>query len=292
MIGPQVMDTLALRVRDRHLIRLAVQQAYTGKTASSAEDLVVVQAVLEGFWEPRVGSTDKQALLGIGRAIAKLLDLVRKAPRAWEAIKQALGLDELEGLGWREKAKVLGAKLKELATAGKKALGASLKKMVSTFPLSLFFVPQNKAPGLTDLLARIFHKSPRMRALLEKIRGGAEKVDVWLKKYVPRLSRALYAAVFIWVWLNVAELSWDVEGILAGFTGRISLGDLLASLPESGIGFIAASFGLGYGALPYALIARIIWLVANRYLEWVPGKGLKVKWQAMGVPERDELVPT
>ena len=61
-------------------------------------------------------------------------------------------------------------------------------------------------------------------------------------------------------------------------------------MPESGIGLIAASFGLGYGALPVTLIARFIWLVANHYLEWIPGKGLKVRWSAMDVDQPDELV--
>lgn len=287
------MDALAYRIRDRFLIERAVHQLYTTDTrvAAWAPPEPVVKAVVYGFWEPRVGSTDRQAFLGIARAVKRLLDLFKRAPRAWEAIKEGLGLGDLEGLGWTDKAKLLGAKLKELATAGRKALGKVLKGVTTTFPLSLFFVPANKAPGLTDLVARILQKSPRIRALLEKIHGGAEKVDALFKRYIPRLSRVLYSAIFIWVWMNVAELSWDVEGILAGFTGRISLGELLASLPESGVGAIAASFGLGYGALPYALVARLIWLVVNRYIEWAPGKGFKVRWDLMGVQERPELVP-
>lgn len=281
------MDALAYRVRDRWLISRAVAGSYTGsmRVAAWAPPAHEVEALVTAFWETRVGSTDREAAGGISKAIKTLLALVKKAPKAWESIKQTLGIDSLNPVA-------LMKKLKELASAGKKALGKAFKKIATTFPLSLFFVKQNKAPGLTDLLARIFQKSPRMRALLAKIKSGAGTVDKWLKKYVPRLSRVLYAAVFAYIWLNVAEISWDIQGILAGFTGRISLGELLASLPESGIGAIAASFGLGYGALPYALIARIIWLVANRYLEWVPGKGLRVKWKEMGVDEGDELVAT
>lgn len=66
---------------------------------------------------------------------------------------------------------------------------------------------------------------------------------------------------------------------------------VLASLPESGVGFIADSFGLGYGALPYAIAARIRWLVAQRYVEYVPGKGLLVHWERLGTDDRPELVP-
>lgn len=287
------MDALALRVRDRYLTKIAVQRSYASdvKLAAWAPPQEIVQALVEGFWEPRQGSTDRQAFGGIMRAVGRLLGLLRKAPQAWGALKRGLGLDEMEGLSLREKAKVLGSKLKTLASAGKKALGKALQKLRETFPLSLYFAPKSKAPGLTDLINSILKKSPRMQALLSKIKGGALRVDKWLKKYVPRMSRLLYAAIFIYVWINVAELSWDIEGIIAGFTGAIGLDQLLASLPESGIGLIAAAFGLGYGALPYTIVARIIWLVLNRFISWVPGKGLQVHWSKMDVPERDVLVP-
>lgn len=286
------MDVLALRVRDRFLIKGAVQEAYTVevRTASWAPPPVVVEALVQGLWEPRVGSTDREAIFGIAKAVGKLMGLLKKAPRALPALKRALGLDENASLVQLVKSGDLVKRVRELASAGKKALGKVLKKVTETFPLSLFFVAKNKAPGLTDLLARIVNKSPKLRALLSKVKGGIGTVDAFLKKYIPNLSRGLYAAVFIWVWFQVSEISWDIQGIIAGFTGQISLGDLLASLPESGLGAIAALFGLGYGALPYALIARIVWLVANHYLEWVPGKGVRVKWEAMGVSERDEAV--
>lgn len=280
------MDALAYRVRDRWLIREAVLRSYTGsvRVASWAPPAFELEALVSAFWETRTGSTTKEAAGGIMRAVKQLIALARRAPKAWDAIKATLGIDSLNPAA-------LVKKLRELAKTGKKALGSALGKAASTFPLSLFFVQKGKAPGLTDLLARILNKSPRLRAMLGKVKSGAGSVDKWLKKYVPRGSKVLYAAIFIWVWLNVAELSWDIDGILRGFTGRISLGDLLASFPESGLGALAAAFGLGYGALPYTLIARLVWLVANHYLMWVPGKGLRVRWSEMGVEgERDELV--
>lgn len=239
---------------------------------------------MAAFWETKVGSSSKEAAGGIMRAVKRLLELMKKVPKAWDRIKQTLGIESLNPVA-------LVKKLGELAKAGKAALTKTFKKMSEVFPLSLFFVKANKAPGLTDLLARIFSKSPRLRALLQKVKGGAARLDKWLKKYIPRLSRVLYAAIFIWVWIHVAELSWDIEGILAGFTGNISLGQLLASLPESALGALAASFGLGFHALPVTLIARLIWLAANRYLEWVPGKGFHVRWRQMDVEAPDEMVP-
>jgi len=285
------MDAVALRVRDRFLIRKAVDLQYTDsvRIAAWSPPKEQVLAIAEAFWEPRL-ATDKQAFGGIMRAVGKLLKLVKRAPRAWPAIQKALGLDEMEGLSLIEKGKILGTKLKELAKEGKRALGKILKGASAHFPLSLFFTPKNKLPGLTDLMVRILDKVPWAKKALGKIHAGSVKVDDFFKKYLPHLRRPLYGAIFVWIWFNVAELSWDLQGLIAGFTGSISLPELLASMPESGIGLIAASFGLGYGALPVTLIARFIWLVANHYLEWIPGKGLKVRWSSMGVEQPDELV--
>lgn len=274
------------------MIRMAVQRTCSCRVASETLPPELATALLESFWESRQGSTEKQAFASILNAVSRLLDVAKKAPKIWEVIKEGLGLHIPDTMGWIERAKVMAKKIKDLAAEGRAVLGKALHHVAQTFPLSLYFVPHNKAPSLTDLLARILKKSPKIWALVEKIHSGAEHVDAWMKKYIPHLSRGLYAAIFIWVWINVAELSWDIEGILNGFLGRISLGDLLASMPESGIGLIASIFGLGYGALPYVLIARILWLVANRFLSWVPGKGLVVHWSKMGVNEHDEMVET
>jgi hypothetical protein len=176
-----------------------------------------------------------------------------------------------------------------LAKRGRDALGKVFHKVKETFPLNLYFLPHKKAPNLTDLLKRIAMKSPRVWAVLQKIRGGADVVDKWMRKYFPRLSRVVLGAIFVFCWFNVAEISWDLEGLLQGFTGALTLPDLLASLPESAIGWLASLFGLGYGALPVTIIVRIVWLVANNHIEWVNG-GFRIKWESMGVPEPDEAV--
>jgi hypothetical protein len=286
------MDVVAQRVRDRFLVRRAVQEAYTDHNLRSAswEQREIVQALAEGFFEARVGSTDREAAFGALRAVKRLLGMLKKAPgRVWDAISGALGLGELEGMSLTEKVKHIVKRARDLAKRGKAALGKVFKKVKSTFPLNLYFVPKGKAPSLTDMLARIAKKSPKIWAMLQKVKAGADVVDKWMKKYFPRLSRVLLGAIFIFVWFNVAEISWDIEGLLAGFTGAISLGDLLASLPESGIGWLAALFGLGYGALPITIAVRIVWLVANHYVEWT-GRGFRVKWELMGVDIPDEAI--
>lgn len=286
------MNAVALRVRDRFLVRLAVQETYTDHNLRSAAWLPreMVQALAEGLFESRIGSTDREAALGALRVVKRLLDLLRKAPgRVWDAISQALGLGEMEDMSFTDKVKHIASRARDLAKRGKAALDKVFKKVSQTFPLNLYFVPKGKAPSLTDMLARIAKKSPKIWRMLQKVKGGAEVVDKWMRKYFPRLSRVLLGAIYIFVWTNVAEISWDLEGLLAGFTGAITLPDLLASLPESAIGKLAALFGLGYGALPVTITIRIVWLAANKYIEWT-GRGFRIKWERMGVAEPDEAV--
>lgn len=294
--NPKDMSDLALRVRDRWLIKQAVDEQYADhnvRTASWAPPKEYVQALVEAFWLTREGSSDREAAFGILRGVKRLLDLLRDAPgRAWDAISRAFGLHEMEGLSFPEKVRLFASRAKALAADGLKALHMLGKKIQETFPLSIYFVAKHKAPSLTDLMMRIAKKSPRIWAALQKIKSGAQRIDKWLDKWLPTLKRPLLAAIFIFIWFNVAELSWDLDGLIAGFTGSISFVDLLTSLPESGLGLVLSMMGLGYGALPVTIVLRIMWLVANHYLEWVPGKGLRVRWERMGVPESDELVAT
>lgn len=290
------MIPTAIRVRDRHFIQESVLHQHASllstnrKTGSYLPEPELVTAVVEAIWEPR-SVTAKTAFLGITKAVKKIFGLIKRAPQAWGRLQQTLAIPGWDSMSLSEKAKALGSRLKELLHEGKRVLGKAFKSMATTFPLSLFFVPKGKMPGLADLLQRISQSVPWLDKALKGISAGAVKVDQLFEKYIPKLRKPIYAAVFIWIWLNVAELSWDMQGIIAGFTGQISLGELLASLPESGLGFIAAAFGLGYGALPYAMIARLMWLVAQNYLEYVPGKGFKVQWAKMGIRQRSELVP-
>ena len=281
-------DSVTYRVALRYEIRkaahdLASEPSFQARTAS-LRDLTpeVLVAFGEGFLMQ--GSLKVGLFGGIKRRLQKIWDFLKQAPRAWESLKRFLRVkspSELPG------------KLKELARAGYKALGKLFSKLKNTFPLSIYFVPKNKMPGLTDLLARIVDASPMLKNALARVNTNVlQPLDRLLQKYVPNISRPLKAAVFIWIWLNVAEISWDFDSLIAGFTGGISLGELFASLPESAFGALLASLGVGYHLLPVMVAARILWLVAQNYLEWVPGKGFKVRWDRItGEQIRPELVP-
>jgi hypothetical protein len=275
---------LTQTVSIRYLIHKAAREAYFSEDflyRTAAQDEITPE-VLAAFGEAFYVHEGKVAFGNLVRRLKKLLSLFKQAPKLWTKFKAILGVEKLTEIP---------KKIKEWAKKGKKALGKVMKRIAGTFPLCMFFVSKKKMPGLTDLMARIIKASPRMKALLAKVKGNIiDPLDRMLDKYLPTLQRPLLAFIFAYCWFNVAEISWDIEGLIAGFTGSISLGELFASLPESGIGFIAAAFGLGYGALPVTFVLRIIWLVKNHYLEWIPGKGFVVKWEDMGIDSPSEVV--
>lgn len=277
---------ISLRVRDRYFIRLAVERAYpTGRVASRLPPRGALVALVEAAWETRTASS-KEVVAGITSAVSRLVGLFKRAPEAWAAIKRGLGLEDasLPNL-------VRG--IKDAMAEGKRALMSVLHKATSHLPLSLFFIDQHKMPGLTDLIRRLVKDVPWLQRALSKIREGAETIDNLFRKHIPTLRRPVYAAIYIYVWISVLEITWDIPGIVAGFTGGISLVELLASMPESAIGGLFAQLGFGtFAALPITLVLRLAWLVAKQYLEYKPGHGFTVRWDRLGVENRsDETVP-
>lgn len=284
-------ESVTYRIAVRYQIRqasqeIAKQSSFRSRTAS-LRDLTpeVLVAFGEGFLMQGESSVKTAFFGNVKRRLQKVWDFLKRAPKAWETLKKYLGVSSVSDLP---------KKIKELAREGYKALGKIVKKLQNTFPLSLYFVPKNKMPGLTDLLNRIIEASPALKKALAKVNTSVvQPLDRLLQKYVPNLSRPLKAAVFIWIWLNVAEISWDFESLIAGFTGGISLGELFSSLPESALGALLASLGVGFHLLPVMIAARILWLVAQNLLEWVPGKGFKVRWDRItGERVPSELVRT
>lgn len=281
-------DDVTYRVALRYEIRRAAHEIASGHSfqtrTASLRDVTpeVLTAFGEGFL---MQGSAKEAFFGnIKRRLQKVWDFLKRAPKAWETLKKHLGVKDVSELP---------GKIKQMAKEGIKALGKVISKLKNVFPFSMYFVPKGKLPGLTDLLQRIVDASPALKKALSRVNDSiVQPLDRILQKYLPNLSRPLKAAIFIWIWLNVAEISWDFSSLIAGFTGGISLGELFGSLPESAIGAVLASLGVGFHLLPVMLVARILWLVAQNYLEWVPGKGLKVRWDRItGERMPPEMVP-
>jgi hypothetical protein len=282
-------EALPRRVAARYLIRqaaydIALTDSFRGRSASLRDFTPEVLAAFgDGFL-----LDDMVRTAGFGnfrKKLKRVWEFVKRAPQAWEKVKSFFKIDDI---------KQLPDVIREWAKKGKTALKKIIKRMTEAFPLSLYFVDRGKMPGLTDLLKRIVASSPKLQKALSTVNTRiVQPLDRWIEKYIPNLSRPLKAAVFIFIWLNVVEITWDFQALLLGFTGGLSLGELFSSFPESSIGFLMTFFGIGYGFLPVMVMARILWLVANKYATWVPGKGLKVHWDRItgDRSQRSELVP-
>jgi len=281
------MAALAQQIADRYQVRLAVREVCASKTfkrrTAALHDLTpeVLEAFGEAFYLPT--HQNRVAFGGLVRKLKKLVELFKKVPKVWERIKQFLGIKGLADIP---------KKIKEWAKKGKQAIIKVFRKMAETFPLSLYFVPKNKMPGLTDLMNRITGNAPWVAKALAGAKSFVKPLDDFVEKsrVLKTMRRPIVAAIFIWIWFNVAELSWDMEGLIQGFTGGMGFGELLSTLPESGIGLLAAMAGLGYGALPVTFIGRIIYLAVKKFVTWARGN-IVVHWQKMGVDQPDEVIP-
>jgi hypothetical protein len=279
-------ETIANRVAARYLIGKVSQEVVLGDTGKIAS-VQVYKEILCSFGEFLVPVT-KTAAFSVSKAKEKLkrvFSLLKSRPKVLNRLKSVLGVDSI-----RELPKAI----REWAKRGKDAIKKLFKKASQTFPLSLYLVPSSKMPGLTDLLARITASSPMIAKALSKVSTSIVRpLDAWMEKHLPTLGKPVKAAVFAWIWFNVAEISWDMEALVKGFSGQISIGDLFSSFPESALGALFASFGLGYGLLPVSIIARILWLVGNKYLEYKSGRGFVVRWDRIKGERgtRPEIVP-
>lgn len=281
------MAGLSQQVADRYLVRLAVREVCASKAfkrrTAALNDLTpeVLEAFGTAFYLPT--HQKRVAFGGLVGKLKKLVDLFKRVPKVWERIKQFLGIKGITDIP---------KKIKEWAKRGKDAIIKTFRELAHTFPFSLYFIPQNKMPGLTDMLTRITGNAPWMAKALAAAKNFAKPLDELAEKskILRMLRRPVVAAIFIWIWFNVAELTWDIESLILGFTGGMSFEDLLTTLPESGIGLLAAMAGLGYGALPITFIGRIIYLAAKKFIEWTKGN-IVVHWQKMGVDQPDEVIP-
>jgi len=83
------------------------------------------------------------------------------------------------------------------------------------------------------------------------------------------VSTVVVVAVFIFIWMNVLEFEWNLSDLTKALIGNISLGDLLASLPGSALGFLMNGLGVRtFTLLPSALVTRMLWLMHKGYVQW------------------------
>lgn len=266
--------------------KLASRELISHKGLTLKQANIIALAMRPLIHQPR-GKT-AVSISGIIKKVTGLIQGLSREPKAWTAFKEAIGA-KAESVSATE----IGKLVWDFASKGKKTVKDLIHKITNTFPLNLYFVPKNRVPTITDLINYIMSKAPKgITDALSKVNERViQPISDMLDKYLPTLQRPIIAALFAWIWVNAAEISWDFKDLIRGFTGAMSLAELFSTLPESGIGVIMSMFGVGFQLLPVMVLARILWLVGNNYLEWKNGK-LSVRWDKLGVTgEKPLAVP-
>lgn len=276
----------SITILNRFLIAKALGDSFQNRSASAdGPPSILLYSIVDNFLDYSFSS--RLAVNVVGR-IKKLWALLKRSPKIWDSIKDFLGISGLRDIP---------GKIKSWASEGKKAFSKLLKKALLSNPLTaMYFVPKDKMPNVTDILSRMKNASPWISKKLDSVNNSVVKpLDKLLakNKFLRVASKPILAAIFIWVWLNVAEISWDLPSLVAGFTGNITVEELVSSLPESALGLLVAMLvpGLGtFALLPITVMARTLYLLHNRVMEWVKGKGFIVHWDKVGVDRDPEFV--
>jgi hypothetical protein len=288
-VAKLMSDTLVQQVTDRYLIKLAVRKVSDTKTfrrrQAALSDFTpeVLQAFVEGFYLPL--HQGKVAFRGLVRKLKQLVKAFKRLPKLWTKFKQAIGV---------EKITELPRAIKDLAKRGYKALRKALAKIFDHWPLKIFTIDKGRLLGVSDLINKLIGRFPRFQQWMkEKVSPKLADFDTWLRKKSPILSGILMVAIYIWIWLNVVEFEWDFKGLMDAATGALTLPTLLASLPGSVLGFLLNAFQFGtFTLLPVVLAARILWLLAHKYIRW-SGRGFEVNEDmlAKDLEVRPEEIP-
>ena len=255
----RLMERVAARYRIRQAAYWAAAELQRGPRTASSHEMTgdVLAAFGEAFYLTPHG---KQAGLGSLRNLAKRLKqlgkLFTKAPRLWEKFKRLVGIESLTDLP---------RALKDLAQRGFAALKKVVQRMFSTMPLKIYTL----RGGLNDVLSQVLRQVPGLEKFLRRVKGKGDELGRWLKEKAPALSSVLIVAIFLFIWLNVVEFEWNLNDLTDALMGNIGLGDLLASLPGSAIGFLMNSLGFGvFTLLPATIVLRVLWLMHKGYLVW------------------------
>ncbi len=280
------------RVAQRYLIKKSCEQAARDisrvRVASfqrGVQSELGHPEILASFFDPNV----KMAFGGIVSKAKEIWNAFKTAPDKWEEFKSKLGLAGESTLGLlRAFPKKMKDYWKKANDYVKKTFAKAGAAIVKKFPqLEIFFKVVGKLPSATSFFKNLFAKFPKLKRVLDSVGKKAstlaDSVDSFFQKNSLLQPANWFArgAFFTYVWMNVAEISWNVPEILRGMLGGMTWSEILASLPESGLGLVVAllfgafipfPFGgqfaskIGLNALlPMALAFQIWWLVNKGY---------------------------
>lgn len=265
--------TAIQHVADRFLMRLAAQEACrsTGvRLASAGLTPEVVAAFAEHFYLPQ--HEGRVAFGGLVRKLKQLVEGFKHLPHLWDKFKKAIGVESL--------ADIPGA-IKRLADLAKKTFRGVLHKMFDHWPLKIYTLEKGKVTSFNQMLDRLISKSPKLKHFLDAAITKVGDFGEMLRQYAPHIAGMAMVAIYVWVWFNVVEFEWDLKALVDAVTGAMTFPDFMASLPGSAFGFLLNGFGFGtFTLLPIAFAARVLYMVAHRYVEWT-GRGFQVDWGKM-----------
>lgn len=162
--------------------------------------------------------------------------------------------------------------VKKFIKKGKKAAKKGLEK------IRMFLTTESGLPTLSDLMARTAVGAKIGKWFHKNVKPSAKSLNDFLEEHLPTFRTAVSAAIFTFIWLNVDELSWEWSALYQGFTGGLPFHELIATFPESTIGFLSnIFFGIGYKIMPIMLGVRMLWLWKNNYLHYTNGEW-NVNW--------------
>lgn len=157
----------------------------------------------------------------------------------------------------------------------KKFLKKGKKKLKEVFnSIRMFLTTPTEVPTLQELVSKTAVGAGIADWFNKNVRPKVQSIEEFLREHMPTVKRITAAAIFTFIWLNVDELSWEWASMVEGFTGKISLPDLIASLPESAMGFLTKIVfgGIGFKVMPLMLAVRIWWLYQHDYMRWENGE--------------------
>lgn len=246
------MTSIHKRVAARYLIRCAAREVARERRAARMVASGLSADVLAAFGEASVDgvASGRMTVAGVASRMRELVTLFTRAPEAWEQLKRVIGASSLLDLPGKVSELVKGA------AAHLRAAGESLARSVPV--LQIYLEVGTRLPAVGEWLSTMYDKLPGpVRAAVSRITSKVKSLAQWLDELVGKndvaklVGRAASAAIFAYVWMNVAELSWDLPGILRGFSGQLSFSELVETLPESGLGLLVS---LLFPGIPQKLV--------------------------------------
>lgn len=269
MLRPDITN-----LADKYLVRCAAQQAVLSvdfRGSRTASDTAMLREVLtamgDEFYLPH--HRGKVAFGGLVKVLAQIAGAFKKLPTLWAKFKKLVGIESLSDIP---------AAIKHLVEEGKKKLKSALHALFETWPLKIYTIEKGKLKGINDLLDGLVSKSPKLKAMLASAHKHIGDFGEMVRKKAPHIMGLAMVGIYIWVWINTTEFEWDLKSLTDAISGALTFPDFLATLPGAAMGALLAAFGINsYTLLPITLVARVLYMVQHRYIEWESG-GFKVDW--------------